>query len=493
VPFTSVTYVAFLAAVVALFWLTPWRYRRHLLLAASLVFYATWDLWLLGLLAAVTVGTYSAGAVIPRLPTAGAKAVVLVYGLLLSVGLVAVFKVVAAVASDADPAGFSGGDAIVRDLLIPVGLSYYAFMAASYVIDVYRGDQKPSRSPLDYALFVAFFPHLLAGPILRAKRLIPAIQRLPEKFDPVLALEGVELLIFGYFRKVALGDPLLDNAAALITGRGGEVGENGSLMTAVGLLSLVLGIFFDASGYIDIARGSARLLGVRMQPNFAQPLTRTSDLTDLWQRWQITVMAWFRDYVFRPLRGSRPTETRETAALGATFVAVGVWHGLSATWFIWGVLMGTAVATHRLVRARRAAQRRAARHSSAQAGAGGGAGGAVATPVRSRSRLGGYLVAMAVFTLTTVWVVAPDVASGLDVYRSLLSFEGGEIDSNGMVLVLLAIGAVVLTDAREARRELRVGTWDPPPPLRTVSLAAMLVAVLVFSGGGGQAFFYVQF
>jgi D-alanyl-lipoteichoic acid acyltransferase DltB (MBOAT superfamily) len=505
VVFNSFEYVLFLATTVAAFWLCPWAYRRHLLLGASVAFYGLWDWRLLGLLALTTVGTFFLGALIHRLPDGAARTLALLYALALSLGVLVVFKVYAFFVLDSIGSGsFAASVASpALELAVPVGLSYYTFMAASYVIDISRREQEPASSLLDYALFVAFFPHLLAGPILRAKRLIPNIQHLPRRPDPTTTLEGLELLLTGFFKKIVLGDPLVASALNLIAGGGdGTVGENGSLMSLLGLVSFTLGAFFDVSGYIDIARGSARLLGVEMQPNFAQPLTRSKNFTDFWRRWQITVMAWFRDYVFRPLRGGarRPAEGREVFALFATFLVVGAWHGVGPTWIIWGACTGAILTAERVVRTRSASRRRSL--AATQTGARGRGPGTPAAGDTTRSRRGpvrhgptpwGLAYTLVAFLFVMVWVIAPDVSSALDLYRSLFGFEVGTTDWDGVVLAAGGIVGLVLTDRRELVRDERVGVWDPPTNLRLLGFGVMLVLIVVFSGAVTRPFFYLRF
>jgi D-alanyl-lipoteichoic acid acyltransferase DltB (MBOAT superfamily) len=505
VVFNSFEYVGFLAATVAAFWLCPWAYRRHLLLGASIVFYGLWDWRLLGLLALTTLSTFFLGALIHRLPDGAARRLALGYALVLSLGVLVAFKFYAFFLLEGAGEGSLSASVAspALELAVPVGLSYYTFMAASYVIDISRREQEPATSLLDYALFVTFFPHLLAGPILRAKRLIPNIQHLPARPDPTATLEGLELLLTGFFKKIVLGDPLVASALNLIAGGAdGSVGENGSLMSLLGLVSFTLGAFFDVSGYIDIARGSARLLGVEMQPNFAQPLTRSKNFTDFWRRWQITVMAWFRDYVFRPLRGGarRPSEGREVFALFATFLVVGAWHGVGPTWIIWGALTGTILTAERILRTRNARRRRAL--AATGRGSGGRGPGTPAAgdttrarrdPVRHGPTPWGLAYTLVAFLFVMVWVIAPDVPAAFDLYRSIFGFEGGPTDWDGLVLAAGGVLALVLTDRRELVRDGRVGTWDPPTTVRLLGFGVMLVLIVVFSGAVTRPFFYLRF
>jgi len=501
VLFSSIEYLAvFLPLVVLVSWLTPPHPRRWVLLVASYLFYGWWDWRLLLLLGLTTVSTWIGAGLIPRMPSSAARKVVLGYSLLLSAGVLLIFKYYAwFVGSISEPESLDltvslGIDSI--DLLIPVGLSFYTFQSISYLVDVYRGEQKPTRSLLDYALYVAFFPHLLAGPILRARRLLPKIQALPTRPDPVQTAEGLELILLGLFKKVAVADPLVRAGIDSVV-RADAAGSPGTFVTEVALGLGILGGFFDISGYIDLARGSAKLLGIDMQHNMAEPLTRSRNLTEFFRRWQITIMTWFRDYVFRPLRGDRPGAGRESAALFGTFFVVALWHGISPTWFVYGTLTGGLMVAERTLRTRRVARQRAARLARREAKRSGGStvveapAGLQAAPPWLRSAAGLAYV-YAALALTLVWVAVPDLESGVTAYRWLFSFRGG-LDLEAAAVLAYGGAVVVLTDRRQRRLIEREGTWDPPGTLRAVAFGAMVAAVLVFAGSASEPFIYFQF
>ena len=359
--FNSVQYTVF-TVVLAVFWNVPERARLPVLLAASYVFYGWWDWRLISLLVLTTVATWLAGRALGRMADGPQRVLVLIYGLAVPLGTLVAFKAAGFFVSSLGNEGTGLGLQLIGpgvELLVPVGLSFYTFQAISYVVDEFRREQKVTPTLLEHALYISFFPHLLAGPILRSNRLVPALHRIPLRNDPARVAEGMELLLLGLFKKVVLADTLTSSGVGLLTGPGvGDIGDLSTARGALGIATGILGDFYDIAGYIDMARGSAKLLGVDMQPNFIQPLTRSRYFGDFWRRWQITIMGWFRDYVFRPLRGRKPSGVRESAALIATFLAVGLWHSGKVTWLIWGVLTASVLITETWVRRRLAARRR---------------------------------------------------------------------------------------------------------------------------------------
>lgn len=501
--FSSVEYLAvFLPLVVLVSWATPPRPRRAVLLVASYVFYGWWDWRLLFLLALTTVATWIGGGLIARLSSEAGRRVVLAYSLLLSAGLLFAFKYYAFfVHSIAEPTSVDFTAAIgidTVDLLIPVGLSFYTFQSISYVVDVYRREQAPVRSLLEYALYVSFFPHLLAGPILRTHKLVPKLRALPARPDPVQTAEGLELILLGLFKKVAVADPLVRSGIDAVAA-GAADGDPSSVVTLVALASGILAGFFDISGYVDLARGSAKLLGIDMQHNFAEPLTRSRNLTDFFRRWQITIMTWFRDYVFRPLRGRSPGDAREHAALFGTFFVVALWHGLTPAWLVYGVLTGGLMVVERSLRTRRVARQRAERLARREARRAGQAV-AVAPPTRGlraappavRAVAGLGYVYLALF-VTLIWVAVPDVATGVEVYGWLFSFTAGGLGLDAVAMVAYAAVVLVLADRRQRALIEREGTWDPPTARRAVAYGLMVAGIVVYAGAASEPFIYFQF
>lgn len=475
--FASFEYAAFLAVVVALHWSLPPRRRPALLLVASYAFYASWSRPAVLVLLVTTAVTWASGLALGRVEGAR-RTVITAAAVTVSAGSVLSFKVVEAF----DLSGRLGTGVLAADFIVPVGLSFFSFQAISYVVDIHRGDLEPSRSPIDVATYLAFFPHLLAGPIVRAGSLIPALRTTPRLPDPRQWSEGAELVLTGVFKKVAVADPLLVLCLAPLR----DPASAGTVNVAVALGGALLAGYFDVTGYVDIARGSARFLGIDLPRNALFPLTRSTGYADFWRRWQLTIMTWFRDYVHRPLRGDGRSERRDLAALFATFLVLGIWHGLTPGWLAWGAASGLIIVVERQLRTRRAARRRAQirearrlRRRSALP----------APPSRARS----LAVALGLVLLTFPLVTAPGPSASLDLYRTLLLPTAGPFDADLAAEAALAIVALVLLDGRERRREARMGHPDPVGFARAAAFGAMVLAVVVWSGPAPQSFVYFHF
>lgn len=472
--FTSFEYAGFLLAVVALYWLAPVRWRTALLLVASVIFYASWSVPALVILAGVCLVAWGAGLAIPRL--AGRARLALTWASVLAAAAsLFTYKLLAAVGAERTDLGLA-------KFVVPAGLSFFSFQAISYLVDVHRGDLEPSRSLVDVATFVSFFPHLLAGPIVRAGKLIPAFHHTPRTPDRVQWSEAAELVLVGVFKKVAVADPLF----ALITGplsKPGELGPANALLLLGGVL--VAG-YFDLTGYIDIARGSAKFLGIDMQRNSLLPLLTSTGYADFWRRWQLTVMMWFRDYVYRPLRGNGRDRNREHLALFATFAVLGVWHGVTAGWVVWGIASGLIIVAERTLQTRRAARRRAQARRAREA--------------RDRSLLPkapnpwvALTISLGLVMATFPFVAVTHLADSLRLYGALFRFDGTGPSGDLVAMVAMALVALVLVDHREQRREARAGHPDPVNLARALAFGVMVVAIVVYSGPAPRTFVYFTF
>jgi len=479
VTFNSVQYAAFLAVVFALFWTIPRRYRPTLLLVASIAFYATWGWSLVLVLGILSVGTWYAARLIRASDDDRYRKLVcgvaVIGSLVVVLGLRYTGNFLSTVTEGASPTSFGGQAA---KAIIPVGLAFITFQAISYVVDTYRRTEgTPDSSLADHVLYVAFFPHLLAGPVMRARRLVPSFHDGPERPPRRLVAEGGELLLVGLFKKVAIADP-----AFLVIARQGadpSVVPSGE-MWLLWLLGLVAA-YFDITGYIDMARGSARILGIDLSPNAAHPLLRSTELSDFWRRWQVTVMAWFRDYVFLPVRGTRRTELSESLGLITVFLALAVWHGTSPNWLIWGALTGTIVVVERRLQGRRAGRARAA----------GRRRGHGTRSARSRALRLAYVYLALILTLP--WIGSPTIEATLETYQALFAFRGGGIDGDTIGMLLFGVVCLLLLDGREETRQARSGRADPPTPLRALGFGAMVAGIVIFSGAATQPFIYLRF
>lgn len=339
--FDSLRYLLFLPAVVLLHWLCPQRLRWSLLLAASLIFYASWSLPLTLLLLAVIAVSYLAGRWIAALQQQASCRAVLIAALAVCLGLLAYFKYFRFL-TDA-LAVLLGQHWRLWDIVLPVGISFYTFQALSYVIDVYRDPARVEPHFGYYALYVCFFPQLVAGPIERADRLLPQLRA-----ERRLSLEdlqmGLRLLLSGYFRKLVIAD----FCGSFVTAVYSAADPDGSAVF-LGTLLFAFQIYNDFAGYSQIAQGSARLLGIRLMRNFDRPYLARG-IRDFWRRWHISLSRWFTDYVYIPLGGNRRGLRRQLLATLLVFALSGLWHGADWTFLVWGLYHGALLVLETLWR-----------------------------------------------------------------------------------------------------------------------------------------------
>ena len=352
--FNTLAFAKFFAIVFVASWLLA-RFKRArllLLLGASWFFYAHWDFRFLPLLIGSSTADYLLALAIDRQEDPRRRKQLLVVTVVVNLGLLSFFKYWNFVLSTAQDvlrlAGTPDAGASLSSLALrvalPVGISFYTFESMSYVIDVYRRDLPACRSYPQYLLFVAFFPHLVAGPIVRPRDLLPQLEH-PPPLSAIAGGEGLFLIATGLLKKVVLGDYLAVNLVDRVFDRPEAYS---SLETLVGVYGYAAQIYCDFSGYTDIAIGVALLLGVRLNQNFASPYQAT-DLQDFWRRWHISLSTWLRDYLYIPLGGSRGSEAATYRNLMITMVLGGLWHGASWTFVFWGFLHGAALGLTRYV------------------------------------------------------------------------------------------------------------------------------------------------
>ncbi len=347
--FHSATFAVFLLTALTLFWaLSPSRrLRTLLLLAASYGFYGTWHLHYLGLIVFSTLLDYVCGLAIAGAPTAGRRKLYLLLSLAGNLGVLGFFKYYDFfIESAVDLAALLGLDISARTLglVVPVGISFYTFQTLSYTIDIYRGVLRPTRNLIDFALFVSFFPQLVAGPIVRAIEFLPQLELSP-RFDRARLHDGLYRIATGLMKKVFIADLL---ARYLVTPVYEAPGTYGPLIHLLAAYGFCFQIYGDFSGYSDIAIGAARLFGFDLPENFRGPFKARS-VRDFWRRWHITLSFWVRDYVYFPLGGSRAGRLRVSFNLILTMVLIGLWHGASLLWIVYGLLNGLAMSIERLV------------------------------------------------------------------------------------------------------------------------------------------------
>jgi alginate O-acetyltransferase complex protein AlgI len=340
--FNSFQYWIFFLIVATLFYSVPFRIGKFLLLGASYIFYMWWDPRFIVLILTSTVVDYYLGIL---LETANGprKRFLLVVSLVVNLGILGFFKYYDFFASSLARLLHVSESSVVLQIILPVGVSFYTFASLSYTIDVYWGKMKAVRNFVDYALFIAFFPHLIAGPIIRARQFISQIQywRHPA---PIVLQSGIILVLSGLIKKMVFADRFAVVSDAYFID---PAAHPGWLPAWSGCLAFFMQVFFDFSGYTDIARGCAKLLGFEFPLNFARPFLARNP-PDLWQRWHITLSTWVRDYVFMPLSGGGKGRLMLYRNMFVVMVLVGLWHGANWTFVAWGAYHGLLLIGYRL-------------------------------------------------------------------------------------------------------------------------------------------------
>jgi alginate O-acetyltransferase complex protein AlgI len=329
VAFTSSAFIVFLISVLTAFSLSPPRYRLALLLIASYGFYAYAHLPHLTLLLIVTITTWGGAHIISRRRSKGRLGVVLVAIVLPLLGFKYYNFTVGLVST-------LGGTSLgFLDVVLPIGISFYTFQAISYVTDTYRGVTAGNAPFGRLALYLAFFPQILAGPIERANTLLPQLSALT-RATPSCTYMGLKYMLWGFFCKLVVAD----NIALIVDPIVETPQQQSGTSLIVGFSLYSFQIYFDFLGYTNIAIGVARLFGVTLSPNFERPYLATS-IKDFWRRWHITLSTWFRDYVYIPLGGTQTRAITRMGQIGIVFLLSGLWHGASLNFLAWGGLHGS--------------------------------------------------------------------------------------------------------------------------------------------------------
>ena len=332
--FNSFEYLIFLPIVVIFYSLLRGKSKNIFLLLASLTFYSFWNVKYTFLMVLSIVITYMTGIYIEDNRDSKARMKLAVFlCFFINLGILFIFKYFNFFM---DLAGkISGGNFnIALDLLLPVGISFYTFQALGYTIDVYRKDLEAERSLIDYALFVSFFPQLVAGPIERSTNLLPQIKN-PKKFSYENLVRGLQLFTYGMFLKLVLAD----RAAIFVNDAFRNYLDYSRGFLLIGAFLFTLQIYCDFYSYSIMAKGSAKILGIDLMDNFKEPLLSKS-ITEFWRRWHISLSTWFKDYLYIPLGGNRKGSFRKCLNLLIVFLVSGLWHGAELSFVLWGLIHG---------------------------------------------------------------------------------------------------------------------------------------------------------
>ena len=488
--FHSWYFILFAVAVVGLYYAVPvgkenaWggKFRRILILVASLYFYAVWRPEYLALILATIGVDYAMARIIDCFGNvegaSGAslkRRVALVVSLCFDLGLLFAFKYLGFFEETWNTlvAPWMGKPLNLPKLLLPMGISFYTFQSLSYVIDVYRGKLLACKSIANYALYVTFFPQLVAGPIERAPHLMPQLA-LEHRFDVADLQAGIFRIMQGFFKKAVLADHLGVFVDGVFNGvAAGYASSLSPIELILAGIFFTFQIYFDFSGYSDIAIGIARIFGVRLMENFNAPLLATS-IYDFWKRWHISLTSWFREYVYFSLGGSRKGRPLAIVNVLIVFFLSGLWHGAAWTFVAWGVCHGVAYVLERPWRK---------------------------IPVRHPwlGRIKTFALVVLFFTLFR----APDFGTWLNYIVGIFNFGPHEASLNGplgaalqvpamlSVLVGLAIWGVRALVTRGGTCGCVVG--DEPGAWRWTWCLVYLLAIILLGRFSGQGFIYFQF
>ncbi len=447
------------------------RHRVELLLVASYIFYASWSVPYAMLVFGMALANYVFGRVVGG---AGHYRLALLWTFIgFNIAVLGLFKYVDFALSTVWPIGrvfaLTEGDPPFLRLVLPLGISFFTFEFIHYLVDIYRG-AVPVHGFSKFHVFAAFFPTQIAGPIKRFQEFVPALAKL-DFFDRALAMDGLRLIAAGLAKKVLLADRL-----APMANRGFSAAAEGAIGTSdawVSTLAFSLQIFFDFSGYTDIARGSAQLFGFHIPRNFDGPYLAVSP-SDFWRRWHISLSSWLRDYVFIPLGGSRRPIPAVVRNLVLTMLLGGLWHGAAWHFVAWGLVWGGAISLDHVLRGRRRSS-----------------GGAAMT-------VAGWLVTQ--LTVLIAWVLfrADSFGSAATMLRAMLTptAGGGVQSTSGALFVVgvattLVIGTLVLRHARLPRLALPSGRAGPV--FAGLAAAVVLTVGAVAAPGSAEPFIYFQF
>jgi alginate O-acetyltransferase complex protein AlgI len=471
--FCTQQFLLFFVLVFLTYWLLPWaRARVWLLLGASFFFYASWNKWLACLVFATSALDYWLALAITQAGNSRRRRLLLGASLTINLGLLIYLKYanffLESVEQALQLAGMSASFPLLQ-VILPIGISFYTFEAINYMVDVYRGKMPAEKDFAHFLLFILFFPHLVAGPIVRAKDFLPQIRR-SKRWSWLRLQIGGQCILLGMFKKMVLADHMARLADPVFAQP--EAYATGVLW--LGALAYAIQIFCDFSGYSDLAIGTAHLLGYRLTQNFNLPYLATN-IADFWRRWHMSLSNWFRDYLFIPLGGSRGSFPLVARNLLVTMTLCGLWHGASWTFVAWGVLHGLYLVGHRVFRGFMEQARWAERWDAAE--------GKV---------LG---VALTFLAVLVGWILfrAPTFHQAGAYLTGMFRLQGGlgcpiPISCFWQVLAVVVAGHWLGHQDRWQRLYLHA-----PAPMRGLGYACLLIVTLMLAPVTSQMFIYFQF
>lgn len=511
--FNSYSFLLFFPIVACIYFVVPNRLKKIWLLASSYYFYMSWNAKYALLILFSTIVTYVGGILIQHFQQQQGKQwirrtkLLVAMGVLVNMSMLFYFKyvnfffrqinhILTLFGSTSEPRHF--------DVILPVGISFFTFQTIGYLIDVYRGETEAEHNFITYALFVSFFPQLVAGPIERSKNLLAQVEE-PHSFDYERAVDGFLIALWGFFLKIVIADRI----AIFVDTVYGDIDQYQGFYLVVAMLLFVFQIYCDFYGYSVIAKGVARILGINLMENFEAPFLAES-VSEFWQRWHISLTSWFRDYMFYPmLRSKIMQKIRKrlkkrghkywsnmlptVICTAIVWMASGLWHGAGWNYVIWGGLSGFVIILEETIGARFAkwnSEKQLIRETTA-------------------GHIGKKVLVVVFYAMTKVFFRASNTAMAIHIFRNMFStwnpwilFDGSlyecGLDSKNFVLLLLSIVLLMVADTYKKRGvEVRKVMMQQGPIFRWAFLSLSIFAVMLFGIWGASydatSFIYFQF
>lgn len=476
--FNSIEFLIFFPVTVIVYFLLPYKVRKYFLLAASCYFYMSFIPKYMLILLFTTVVDYSGALLIekfrdrPRI-----KRTVFLIGIFLNVGMLIYFKYLGIIGDTINFFGraLSLKTVVVPEIVLPIGISFHTFQSMGYYIDTYLGREKAEKNFFDFALFLMFFPQLVAGPIERSSNLFSQLKAKHTLKAENIAIGGKKML-WGMFKKVVVADNLALFADAVFN----HVENYSGMGLVIGILCFSVQIYCDFSGYSDIAIGAAKIMDIDLMKNFDTPYFSRST-PEFWRRWHISLSTWFRDYVYIPLGGNRVSKPRWCFNQLVTFTISGVWHGAGYTYVLWGFLNGIYIVVSRFIK-----------------------------PIKEKVHeklhidrvpaVGAFfsiLITIALEAFSWIFFRANTISDAFYVVGKMFAPTVMDFSTIPELRTYVAIGAVILLFAVEFMQNYgkKVIDWyfRLPHPVRVASYAFLTAIIIIFGAYDNKAFIYFQF